>query len=140
MSLKAEIEALIATWREEARFSREHANFNDANNPIEHTDMARLVEHLADELSALIAASREPQAEASETKSPEWGLANVYTIARRRLRALSESNPEREWWQHVVRISEESGVRQPGVLRHSVPTEITDGAGKPLPPVEPKEK
>lgn len=61
-------------------------------------------------------------------RGTEWGLANVYTLARRRLRKLPEGHSEREWWQHVIRISEEAGVKQPGVLRHSVPTEITDGA------------
>ena len=64
-------------------------------------------------------------------RTPEWGLANVYTIARRRLNAKTLAESEREWWQHVVRIAEESGVRQPGVLRHAVPTEITDGEGVP---------
>jgi hypothetical protein len=69
-------------------------------------------------------------------RSIEWGLANVYTIARRRLRKLPDGHPEREWWQHVVRIAEESGVKQPGVLRHSVPTEITDGSPAPRDPRE----
>ena len=65
------------------------------------------------------------RADERQEKSPEWGLANAYTIARRRLRRCPES--EREWWQHVIRIAEESGVRQPSVLRHALPTEITDG-------------
>ena len=72
-------------------------------------------------------AGRLPTTPETVGRTPEWGLANVYTIARRRLRAPSLPESEREWWQHVVRIAEESGVRQPGVLRHSVPTELTEG-------------
>jgi hypothetical protein len=64
----------------------------------------------------------------------DWGLANVYTIARRRLNSRTLAESEREWWQHVVRIAEESGVKQPGVLRHAVPTEITEGSALPPPP------
>ena len=61
------------------------------------------------------------------TRSVEWGLANVYTLARRRLNAKNLAASEREWWEHVVRISIEAGVKQNGVLRHAVPTEITEG-------------
>lgn len=58
-------------------------------------------------------------------RSVEWGLVNVYTIARRRLNRCAAS--EREWWEHVIRIAEESGVKSEGVLRRSVPTEIIGG-------------
>ena len=73
--------------------------------------------------------------EPMKARSVEWGLANVYMLARRRLRALPDGDSEREWWQHIQRIAEESGVRQHGVLRHSVPTELTDGS--PSSPGEP---
>lgn len=54
--------------------------------------------------------------------------ASAYRNANGTLMQIKES--EREWWQHVIRISELSGVRRPSVLRHSVPTEITDGSGE----------
>ncbi len=58
-----------------------------------------------------------PETPREPARTIEWVLANVYTLARRRLHRLPPDHPEREWWQHVVRIAEESGVRQQGVLR-----------------------
>ena len=129
MSLKAEIEALVATWQEEARFSREHANFNDANNPIEHTDLARLIEHLAGELSALIAESGEPQAEASETQQ----------ATMMRLEARSHANTCEELAQAMKRLNRldlaDALEKAAKFIRY-----FETIASQPLPPVEPEEK
>lgn len=104
---------------------------NGIVEPDEETDAA----------VARILASSKPRAaetgwqptEERPTRTAEWGLANVYMLARRRLRRLPAGHAEREWWEHVVRIAEEAGVRQPSVLRESVPTEITDGGGPARP-------
>ena len=53
-----------------------------------------------------------------------WAVTNCHTLARRRLHRQSQ---DAEWWQHVQRICEKAGARSAGVLRASVPTEITDG-------------
>jgi hypothetical protein len=57
-------------------------------------------------------------------RSPELGIGERLHAGTAAIAA--------EWWQHVVRIAELSGVKQPGVLRHSVPIEITEGSSLPV--------
>lgn len=73
-----------------------------------------------------------------------WAVSNCHMLARRRLNALDKLgdsqplsflNQEREFWQHVQRICEKAGAKSAGVLRASVPRDITDGAGET--PVQP---
>jgi hypothetical protein len=61
-----------------------------------------------------------------------WAVSNCHTLALRRLRQFS---PDAEWWQHVQRICEKAGARSQGVLRASVPREMTEGARDGRPPV-----
>jgi hypothetical protein len=63
-----------------------------------------------------------------------WAVSNCHTLARRRLNALRQRVPldallEKEFvsWDHVLRICAKAGARSAGVLRASVPTEITGG-------------
>lgn len=71
-----------------------------------------------------------------------WAVSNCHTLARRRIYALDKLSgltrdrvdgpvlvtQEWEFWRHVQRICEKAGARSAGVLRASLPTEITDGA------------
>lgn len=76
-----------------------------------------------------------PQAE----RSVEWALDNCYVLARRRINALKRDGQdvdalrvsESAAWGHVLRICEEAGLEQSGVLRRTFPTEITDGSDAP---------
>lgn len=56
-----------------------------------------------------------------------WAVSNCHTLARRAL-AYSVSVYDREKWEHVLRICEKAGARSTGVLRASLPTEITEGS------------
>jgi hypothetical protein len=58
-----------------------------------------------------------------------WAVTNCHMLARRAL-ARSTSMYDREKWEHVLRICDKAGARSAGVLRASVPTEITDGAAE----------
>jgi hypothetical protein len=55
-----------------------------------------------------------------------WAVVNCHTLAKRAL-ARSTSVYDREKWEHVLRICEKAGARSQGVLRASVPTEMTEG-------------
>jgi hypothetical protein len=55
-----------------------------------------------------------------------WAVVNCHTLARRAL-ARTTSAYDREKWEHVLRICEKAGARSQGILRASVPTEITGG-------------
>lgn len=58
-----------------------------------------------------------------------WAVTNCHTLARRALsHAPALDSYHREKWEHVQRICEKAGARSAGVLRASVPTEITDGS------------
>lgn len=61
-----------------------------------------------------------------------WAVSNCHTLARRAL-AHTTSGYDREKWEHVLRICEKAGARSAGVLRASLPTEITDGSDSKLP-------
>lgn len=56
-----------------------------------------------------------------------WAVSNCHTLARRALRH-STSAYDREKWEHVLRICEKAGAKSQGVLRASLPTELTEGA------------
>lgn len=58
-----------------------------------------------------------------------WAVSNCHTLARRRLRPAAASS-DTEWWQHILRICEKAGARSEGILRASLPTEITNGSGE----------
>ena len=66
-----------------------------------------------------------------------WAVTNCHTLARRAL-ARTTSVYDREKWEHVLRICEKAGARSAGVLRASLPTEITEGesTAPAAPPVE----
>jgi hypothetical protein len=66
-----------------------------------------------------------------DTQLLAWTVVNCHMLARRAL-ARSHSAYDREKWEHVLRICEKAGARSQGVLRASLPTEITEGAA-PLP-------
>jgi hypothetical protein len=55
-----------------------------------------------------------------------WAVTNCHMLARRRIRA----GVDLEYWEHVQRICEKAGARSKGVLRASLPTEITEGSDK----------
>jgi hypothetical protein len=91
------------------------------------------------------AAARAPR-EPLEPLEPEqvqllaWAVTNCHTLARRAL-ARTVSVYDREKWEHVLRICEKAGARSAGVLRASVPTELTEGEGlaaarSALPPLQ----
>lgn len=65
-----------------------------------------------------------------------WAAVNCHTLARRAL-AHDLQLKSREKWEHVLRICEKAGARSAGVLRMSVPTELTEGAAPPPPDAEP---
>lgn len=99
------------------------------------------IEHLRDfDLSAVGV----PAPQAPPDFGPEQiqllasAVVNCHMLARRRINALSQRQPlsallekELESWQHVLRICEKAGARSQGVLRASVPTEITEGSQPP---------
>lgn len=58
-----------------------------------------------------------------------WATVNCHVLARRAL-AHSTSAYDREKWEHVLRICEKAGARSKGILRLSVPTEITEGSDR----------
>lgn len=55
-----------------------------------------------------------------------WAVVNCHMLARRAL-ARSTSPYDREKWEHVLRICEKAGARSQGVLRASLPAEMTEG-------------
>lgn len=60
-----------------------------------------------------------------------WAVTNCHMLARRAL-AHTASVYDREKWEHVQRICEKAGARSSGVLRASLPTEITEGSTAPV--------
>jgi len=68
----------------------------------------------------------EPALEDADVQLLAWAVVNCHTLARRAL-ARSLSVYDREKWEHVLRICEKAGARAQGVLRASVPTEMTEG-------------
>jgi hypothetical protein len=68
-----------------------------------------------------------PQKEDIDLQLLAWAVVNCHTLARRAL-ARSTSVYDREKWEHVLRVCERAGARSAGVLRASLPTEITDGS------------
>lgn len=86
-------------------------------------------------LGAIRAYLRFAAKSAGEAAPPEvdvqllaWAVSNCHTLARRRIRA----GVDLEYWEHVQRICEKVGARSKGVLRASLPTEITEGSGGDL--------
>lgn len=66
-----------------------------------------------------------------------WAVSNCHILARRALRH-STSVDDREKWEHVLRICEKAGAKSQGVLRASLPTELTEGAAlRGAPPADP---
>ncbi len=62
-----------------------------------------------------------------------WAVGNCHMLARRAL-ARTMSAFDREKWEHVLRICEKAGARSQGVLRASLPTELTEGSPLGNPP------
>src|SRR5882757_6384550 len=63
-----------------------------------------------------------------------WAVSNCHTLARREINRLEKGGALLqmiERWQHVLRICEKAGARSKGVLRASLPTEITEGSARP---------
>lgn len=75
--------------------------------------------------AALTVEAEHPQQE-PDVQLLAWATVNCHVLARRAL-AHTTSVYDREKWEHVLRICEKAGARSKGILRLSVPTEITDG-------------
>ncbi len=71
-----------------------------------------------------------------------YALTNVYTLARRGLRRSVKLDDAQsaDYWNHIIRLCEDAGCRSQGVLRASLPTEMTDGSAALPPPAPPKEQ
>jgi hypothetical protein len=100
--------------------------------------------------AGLLAASRQPVTPepgplaAEQVQLLAWAVSNCHTLARRELNRLRPYvTPDTlaiERWEHVQRICEKAGARSNGVLRASLPTEITDGEpAAASAPAEPRE-
>lgn len=62
-----------------------------------------------------------------------WAVSNCHTLALREIRRLEKGGALLQMidrWKHVQRICEKAGARSKGVLRASLPTEITDGSAQ----------
>lgn len=83
-----------------------------------------------DELAAALTVGAEPPQDV-DVQLLAWAVSNCHTLARRELNRLRPyvvpDTLAIERWEHVLRICEKAGARSKGVLRASLPTEITDG-------------
>lgn len=91
---------------------------------------------------ALAASAHPPQPAQSSLSVDQiqllaWAIGNCHMLARRAL-AKTTSAFDREKWEHVLRICEKAGARSEGVLRASLPTEMTEGAASAPAPNPPK--
>jgi hypothetical protein len=79
------------------------------------------------EIEDAMSEPRAPEPDMADIQLLAWAVVNCHVLARRAL-ARSTSAYDREKWEHVLRICEKAGARSAGVLRASVPTEMTEGA------------
>lgn len=128
----ADAVALAVLRAIEAKFVDHIARLHNPNNN----------DFISGELDALAASLRvvrlgidrlPPPVETPQTTWPQ-PLDNVYMLARREIRRIERRldvapvlAPTLEQWRHVLRICEEAGGGSAGILRRSLPTELTDG-------------
>lgn len=103
------------------RLTQENKTLQSRLDGWDYTDAPKL----RAELAQLRQQGAEPTA--ADVQLLAWAVVNSHTLARRAL-ARTTSVYDREKWQHVLRICEKAGARSEGILRASLPTQMTEGA------------